>query len=309
MKKLMNKNFIQKIVIAILIVLSFNFVVPTFSHASEFGGVLLGPLVDLILAVPDACIGFLQMAFLNGEYATGAETKLKGSLYHPNSVIFGSFLVGQHDYAGEEEKKEAFAKEFPDVAVTEDDEKDATIVQVWFDALDQGLFNAGGYSIPIVRYSPEKIFSGQVPALDVNFLNPKQWETDAKNEKSITQALHDTIAGWYNALRNLAIVALLSVLLYMAIRMIISSTASDKAKYKKMMLDWLVALCLLFFLHYIMSFALTMTEKLTEGLSNANSIVVEVIRDDNKYGNLDIKFKTDLLGVCRMNAQYKEMRC
>lgn len=306
MKKHMNKNFIQKIVIAILIVLSFNFVVPNFSHAADFGGVLLGPIVDLILAVPDACIGFLQMTFLNGEYATGAEEKLKGSLYSPGSVMFGSFLVDQFKYAGETDKQEKFAEEFPDVAVSD---SDVTDVEVSYEDLDKGWFNWGGYSIPIVRYSPEKIFSGEVPALDVNFINPKQYGDEAKDSKSITQALHDTIAGWYNALRNLAIVALLSVLLYMAIRMIISSTASDKAKYKKMILDWLVALCLLFFLHYIMSFALTLTEKLTEGLSNANSIVVEIKRHDNKYNNSDIRFKTDLLGLCRMNAQYSEMRC
>ena len=48
MKKLMNKNFVQKIVIAILIVLSFNFVVPTFSHAADFGGVLFGPIIDFL---------------------------------------------------------------------------------------------------------------------------------------------------------------------------------------------------------------------------------------------------------------------
>ena len=307
MKKLMNKNFVQKIVIAILIVLSFNFVVPTFSHAADFGGVLFGPIIDLLAAIPDACIGLMQVLFLNGEYSTDSGNKAINMAQGQGigQMLFGSYLVGSNDYAGDVAKKEQFKTNFADFSV--DDNETAEVI-IDFAELDRGWFNAGGYSIPIVKYSPEKIFSGEIPALDVNFLNPKEWNSDAENEKSITQALHSTIAGWYNALRNLAVVALLSVLLYMAIRMIISSTASDKAKYKKMIIDWLTALCLLFFLHYIMSFALTLTQSLTDGLSSANSVIVEVRRPDNDLAEggskTDIKFKTDLMGVCRMYMQY-----
>ena len=45
---------------------------------------------------------------------------------------------------------------------------------------------------------------------------------------------------------------LLSVLIYIGIRIIISSASQDKAKYKQRLIDWLVAFCLLFFMHYIM---------------------------------------------------------
>ena len=62
-----------------------------------------------------------------------------------------------------------------------------------------------------------------------------------------------TIQKWYYTLRNLAIVGMLSVLVYVAIRIIISSVGSEKAKYKKLLVDWLVAMCLLFSLHFIMA--------------------------------------------------------
>ena len=42
--------------------------------------------------------------------------------------------------------------------------------------------------------------------------------------------------------------------LYVGIRMAISSVAEEKAKYKKMLVDWVVSLGLLFVLHYIMVF-------------------------------------------------------
>ena len=44
----------------------------------------------------------------------------------------------------------------------------------------------------------------------------------------------------------------------------ISSSAEDKAAYKKMLLDWLVALCLVFCMHYIMTLSVTLVEKISE---------------------------------------------
>ena len=73
--------------------------------------------------------------------------------------------------------------------------------------------------------------------------------------QSTARALRSTIANWYNILRDIALVALLSVLVYIGIRILISSTSSDKAKYKQMIVDWIVAICLLFIMQYIMSFS------------------------------------------------------
>lgn len=77
--------------------------------------------------------------------------------------------------------------------------------------------------------------------------------------------LRSVIATWYIAVRNFALVALLSVLVYIGIRIILSSkSAENKAKYKNMLVDWLTAICILFVLHYLMAFVLNITEKITE---------------------------------------------
>lgn len=174
--------------------------------------------------------------------------------------------------------------------------------------------------LPIILVSPEKIFSNEVPLLDVNIINPNSYTNpnDGSDVQSAVQILRETIASWYIALRNLAIVGLLSVLVYVGIRIIISSTASDKAKYKQMFTDWLIALCLLFFLHYIMSFALTIVETLTESIKQTNQsievpIQISDIKDkynEGEYGDLLDKMKgenggfvTDLMGLARFKAQ------
>lgn len=76
--------------------------------------------------------------------------------------------------------------------------------------------------------------------------------------------LRDTIATWYVSLRNIGVVVLLSVLIYVAIRIILSSTAGETAKYKTMLKDWAVGLCLLFVLHYMMAFLFKATDMIID---------------------------------------------
>jgi len=85
--------------------------------------------------------------------------------------------------------------------------------------------------------------------------------------KSISKELQAIVATWYKALRAIALVGLLSVLVYVGIRMLLSSSSQDKAKYKSMMFDWLVAIFILFVLQYIMAFTLDIANKITEVLS------------------------------------------
>lgn len=82
--------------------------------------------------------------------------------------------------------------------------------------------------------------------------------------KSPANGLRTYISGWYKTLRNLALVVLLSILVYVGIRIMLSSVASDKAKYKQLLMDWVVAVCLLFLMHYIMAFSVYIVKELTD---------------------------------------------
>lgn len=100
-------------------------------------------------------------------------------------------------------------------------------------------------------------------------------QTQEIYEKTSTAyTLRPIIATWYVALRNIALVGLLSVLLYMGIRIIISSTSQDKAKYKKMLLDWIIAVLILFILHYLMVFIVSFSQRITE-LFEVNTIAAD----------------------------------
>ena len=85
------------------------------------------------------------------------------------------------------------------------------------------------------------------------------------------------VAEWYVTIRNFCIALSLLVLVYIGIRMAISSIADDKAKYKKMLKDWLVSFALIFVLHYIMV-----------GILTANDMLVQVFETAKEKQETDI---------------------
>ena len=81
--------------------------------------------------------------------------------------------------------------------------------------------------------------------------------------------LRGVVSKWYVTLRNIALVMMMIILIYIGIRMLLSTIASDKAKYKQMLQDWIMALLLLFLMHYIMAFSVKLVEKLTDIVSSS----------------------------------------
>ena len=152
---------------------------------------------------------------------------------------------------------------------------------------------------------------------------------DESGEKVITSTnnaaydLKNAVTRWYYTFRNLAIVALMIVLVYVGIRILISSSAADKSKYKEMFMDWLIGICLVFLMHYIMVFAINLTQNITNLLSSvagethhvvkivdANEVLIQCIEKDEKLkqtidGN-NINWTTNLMGKIRILAQQQD---
>ena len=92
--------------------------------------------------------------------------------------------------------------------------------------------------------TPYDIFFNKLNLININIFE--------NNLSEPMSRISHNVASWYVALRTFSIVALLCVLIYIAIRMTLSTVASDEAKYKKMLIDWIASFALLFVLHYIM---------------------------------------------------------
>lgn len=142
------------------------------------------------------------------------------------------------------------------------------------------LYNGKLYKIE--RYN---VFGGYAIKIFECDLNAVAGIKEEIKLESTAYKLKATIAKWYMALRTIALVGLLSVLVYIGIRIILSSgSANNKAKYKNMLQDWVVAICILFVLHYMMAFMLNISNRLNEIIRN------NVIQKTTEGNNVDILF-------------------
>lgn len=322
MKTFINKNFIIKVAIVLVIVILFNFCSPTVSLGVDLldslGGTLLEPFLQLIVALGDGMMNIIHRLVLNIDDplitvsvpGKGAAQVIGAVLAGATAIFVGIITggVGLAVLAG------AGALYLSTVMAN------ATFPDTWY--------------LPMYAISPEQIFQNDIPLLDINFFgtastqdeataqdeydrlqgqlddlnnqaeqqaqNSGQVSSDLSNQiseienqiaeyestqgESIAMQIRGTVASWYLTLRNLALIILLSLLLYSAIRIIISSSNADKAKYKEKLTSWLVAMCLIFFLQYIMSFATTIVETLTNSISKINEKIVLQLPDLDKEG-------------------------
>ena len=152
---------------------------------------------------------------------------------------------------------------------------------------------------PHIKYSPEEIFSGKIDLLSIDFISGKIVDNQTgelrDNNSTGWNNLRVTIASWYKVLRMVAIVALLSILVYTGIKLILSANLSDKAKYKERIINWFIAIAILFSMHYIMAFIIAVVQNITELFQNS-------------MGNVEVhfnnqKFVTNLMGLARFQMQ------
>ena len=141
------------------------------------------------------------------------------------------------------------------------------------------------YNGKLYKIEQYNIFGGSAIKIFECDLNAVAGIKEEINLESTAYKLKATIAKWYMALRTIALVGLLSVLVYIGIRIILSSgSANNKAKYKNMLQDWVVAICILFVLHYMMAFMLNISNRLNEIIRN------NVIQKTTEGNNVDILF-------------------
>ena len=323
-----SKGFTQKIIIAIVVVILFNFIVPVRVQADgwDIGGDLLKEFVHLLAALGDVFMGALNKMMVGVSSISSTMLPTTNANFKENGAN-NSEETRSSLYATNSDVSEAKSK--------------GTLMVVNGGEMDGLLFS--DWRIPNIMYSPESIFSNRIAALDVNFINPHTYtsvefnatttnsdgNSDGNSVGSSVESSEDaavstaftlgpTIAAWYKSFRNIAIVGLLSVLIFLGIRILLSSTAENKAKYKETMKDWLVAMVLVFAIHFIMAGLLMLTERVTNLFAggDGNDIVVLVTDNGKENGAKSLEigegnngaFRTNLTGYVRFMAQSSEFQ-
>lgn len=306
-------NLIKKVSIVLLCIIAFSFCMPKGVRAEDgIGGKLLEPVVSLVVSLGDGINNIIHKALVSqpetlisvdmadgvlrviltvlvGIVAAAAAIALVVLTAGAASAVLGPILAGIGVSIGS----------LSAGAILTAGLIGGGVGAVYF--YNSDFFPETLY-FPIYTVTADKIFGNEIPVFDVDFFNPQGEEITLNDGtkswgkivtlpdgteipvESTAYKMQSTIAKWYTKLRDISVVALLSILVYIGIRMLLSSTSNDKAKYKQMILDWVTALCLLFVMQYIMSFANIMVRNIINlvKVSNDDQYTVIAVQYDEK---------------------------
>ncbi len=110
-------------------------------------------------------------------------------------------------------------------------------------------------------YTIQKLLSNEYAIFDINFFSS---ESSGSQGSDTLSQIKQSVATWYVSVRNVSAVGIAIVLVYIAIRMAISTVSDQRAKYKKMLVFWIEAVALLFLLHFFVLFAINLSETINE---------------------------------------------
>lgn len=114
------------------------------------------------------------------------------------------------------------------------------------------------------RFTIENLVYGKYELFDINIFNTN---TEHQYTSDINKKIKESVGIWYGTVRNIALVLSFVVLLYIAIRMAMSTISADKAKYKKMLISWFTGFILLFVLHYFIMILIYLSDFIVKLLS------------------------------------------
>lgn len=124
-------------------------------------------------------------------------------------------------------------------------------------------------SVDLIRaiYTPEFRFTinrtvfNEVALFNINVFNMEDTyevgigsSAETVNQSQAIISLKENTAAWFYTCRAIAIMLNAILLIYVGIRMALSTIATEEAKYKKMLIDWAGSLVIVFLLPYIMIF-------------------------------------------------------
>lgn len=144
----------------------------------------------------------------------------------------------------------------------------------------------------------DKIIFNKVPLLDVNVFSDTAGGYKLKDDSSL-QIIRDSVASWYYIIRNITIAVMLIILIYVGIRMAITTVASEKAEYKRMLVSWVVGFLIIFLIQYFLILVLNINSTILGWIMKSqNSLGFEDgIYETVRRKAYEIKFSSGMAGT------------
>lgn len=93
------------------------------------------------------------------------------------------------------------------------------------------------------------------------------------SSSSIISTLSTTINKWYSIFRKIAIVVYMVLLVYMGVRIMLSSTGKNLAMYKSLFMYWCIGVALLFLYPYVMRYSIELNNAFVQEIESSKTSI------------------------------------
>ena len=187
------------------------------------------------------------------------------------------------------------------------------LVGGWLNNIPQMIVESTGSTVKNKQFTIYDLVIGNYEFFNLNFYDMES--IDKLENTSLAKPILKSVFKFYYDFRNLSLALSLFVLMYIGIRMAISTTSIQKAKYKNMLVAWFTSIFILFFMHYIIiiisyltHFSLDIVKKLAETweVTNIESKIVKGQLATLKKGNIGFHlFQTLFLVTAFIYYEFK----
>ena len=123
------------------------------------------------------------------------------------------------------------------------------------------------------------VILGDVKKVSIDF-----WQ-DADGIGYMASILKDVVNQWYSVFTDIALAVYVMLLLIVGIKILFASTGAAKAKYKDILKDWVIGICMLLLFPYVMRMLVNINDILVAYVAEAGNAVrtkpIKLINDEN----------------------------
>lgn len=159
----------------------------------------------------------------------------------------------------------------------------------------EGFLGPKGTSAAGERITIESIFFNRIPILDANFFN---FETAggyelSQSDNDIVYTLRKNLNILYVLMRNFSIALMLFILIGVGIKIATTTIAAKKAEYKKFLISWLYAFCVILVMHFFMYMVFVINDYFVDicsdwGEGAAQKVAEEEISNSNSREEISL---------------------
>ncbi len=107
----------------------------------------------------------------------------------------------------------------------------------------------------------DRLVFNKIAKLDVDY-----WSGDPSNPNSVKALLSPVVSPWYDFFYRIAICVYMITLVVVGIQVLLASTGEKKAKYKDVMISWVVGVVLLIFFPYVMKYTVRLNNAIVSSI-------------------------------------------